>query len=91
MKTKFAGIPQNQERRARIEQLISADVAQGNTTGIESVRMHFLVGDYLKEEREGKSKRFRKRKTCKNKEHSQPCFCLNLKRFQDKQQNEVNV
>jgi hypothetical protein len=90
MKIKFAGIPQNQERRARIEQLISTDVAHGHTTGINSVRMHNLVGEYLRDERQANSRGFRKRKTCKNPNHVLPCYCLNLKRFQDSQKEQSN-
>lgn len=88
-KIRFAGIPKNQERRARIESLISIDVSDGSSTGLESVRMHNLVGDYLREERAGKQQGRRARKTCKNPNHVLPCFCLNLKRFQDSQKEEV--
>ena len=92
-KIRFAGIPRNAERRALIESLISCDVEKfcstgEGTTGIDSIRMHNLIPDYLKSERESKSRGFRKRKTCKNADHSQPCFCLNLKRFQDSQKEE---
>lgn len=37
---------------------------------------------------EARSRGFRKRKTCKNKEHSQPCFCLNLKRAIEQQKEQ---
>jgi hypothetical protein len=91
-KIRFAGIPKNQNRRESIETLITLDHQElgGQTTGIDSVRMHNLVGEYLRGERAGKQQGRRARKTCaKPKEHSLPCYCLNLRKFQESQKESA--